>query len=308
MKKWFRRLLTLVLACTFVISGVMLLRERSQKEQALEEYDLARMIAEMPAEAPEEEPEAQIDDTPAPLTQLPELPEHGEEQLAAEPVWDGPETQVLPEEKVLEARESTAEPIPENILKKLQKINVAALQEENPDVVGWITIPGTMVDYPLMQGTDNQYYLNYTWQKTASYLGSIYMDYRNERDFTDFNTIIYGHRIDKLTMFSSLRHYEDQEYYEENPCVYIVTESDILCYDIFAAYEVDTSDCDTYRLGLEKSRHKQAYIDYILQDNLLETDVEVGVRDYILTMSTCTHRGGSSSWRWIVQAVLRKGV
>ncbi|MCI7713584.1 MAG: class B sortase, partial [Clostridiales bacterium] len=172
----------------------------------------------------------------------------------------------------------------------------------NSDVLGWILIPGTAVSYPVVQGTDNDYYLNHTWKKWTSVVGSIFLECHNSRDLSDFNTIIYGHRMNNGSMFASLKNYKKQSWWSDHPCVYITDDSGSHKYEIFAAYEVSTEG-ETYRLGFGSDREKQAFIDYCLAQSVIDTGVVPRTYDRILTLSTCTGQGHAT--RWVVQAVLR---
>lgn len=184
----------------------------------------------------------------------------------------------------------------------LADMDFSALREVNGDVLGWILIPGTRISYPLVQGTDNQYYLTHTWKKWNSVVGSVFMEYSNSGDFSDFNTIIYGHRMNDGSMFAGLKNYKQKSYYKSHPAVYITDDSGARKYDIFAAYEVSTQG-DTYRIGQQSDSTKQAYIDYCLTQSLYDTGVVPTVNDKIVTLSTCTGNGHAT--RWVVQARLQ---
>ena len=86
-------------------------------------------------------------------------------------------------------------------LQMFARMDVEALRQVNPEVLGWLWLPNTQISYPLMQGTDNEYYLHNTWKNEPNELGAIFLDYRSAPDFSDFNTLIYGHR-----MQSDVRH------------------------------------------------------------------------------------------------------
>ena len=184
----------------------------------------------------------------------------------------------------------------------LRNMDFTALQEVNSDVLGWILIPGTRVSYPLVQGEDNSYYLNHTWKKWRSAVGSIFLEHRSSSDFSDFNTIIYGHRMNNGSMFASLSKYKNASYWKANPCVYITDASGTKKYDIFAAYEIGTSE-DTYRLVFEDDARRQEFIDFCLEKSAIETGVVPTIYDKIVTLSTCTGRGHAT--RWVVQARLQ---
>ena len=99
----------------------------------------------------------------------------------------------------------------------LRNMDFAALQEVNSDVLGWILIPNTVISYPLVQGNNNQYYLNHTWKKWTSVVGAIFLECQNSPDFSDFNTVIYGHRMNNGSMFASLKNYKKQSYWASHP-------------------------------------------------------------------------------------------
>ena len=108
-------------------------------------------------------------------------------------------------------------------------------------MVGWIQIPGTEIDYPLMQGKDNDFYLNNNWRGAKEYVGSIFLEYRNDPDMTDFNTIVYGHNMANGSMFGSLHRYQYDAYPEEHPYVYIVTDAGVLRYEVFSTYNAEVT-------------------------------------------------------------------
>ena len=94
-------------------------------------------------------------------------------------------------------------------------VDFASLQAINPDIVAWLRIPGVL-EYPVVRGKDNSYYLNHTVQKTYNIAGSIFLDYRNERDFSDSKNIIYGHNMKDGSMFHVLRNYQDIDFFQKH--------------------------------------------------------------------------------------------
>ena len=183
----------------------------------------------------------------------------------------------------------------------LRNMDFAALREVNSDVLGWILIPNTVISYPLVQGDDNQYYLKHTWKKWTSAVGAIFLEYQNSPDFSDFNTIIYGHRMNNGSMFASLKNYKKQSYWAAHPYVYITDDNGSHKYEIFAAYEVSTAGT-TYQIGFSGDASKQAFLDYCLGQSVIDTGITPTVHDKILTLSTCTGNGHAT--RWVVQARL----
>lgn len=191
-------------------------------------------------------------------------------------------------------------PLSDPMAEVLLAIDLKALQAENPDVLGWFLIPGTNISYPLMQGEDNDYYLNYTWDRQASYRGSVFMECRSDANLRDFNTIIYGHNLLDGTMFSQLHKYKDEDYLREYPYVYIVNENGAYRYRIFAAFEVPTT-ASAYRLRFTQEQ-KRAFLQDSLEQSIHHTGIAPTEDDQILTLSTCT--GVIRTNRWVVQAVL----
>lgn len=185
---------------------------------------------------------------------------------------------------------------------RLEDVDLAALQQVNSDVIGWISIPDTELSYPVLQGEDNQYYLNHTWRKQRNGVGAIYMDYRFDPGLTDFYTLIYGHRMHNATMFGSLARYDSKAYWEEHPSVYIAHEGGVNEYDIFAAFEASV-DSDVYRRGFSQTEDRDAFISWCLEQSVIDTGVRPTAEGRIITLSTCTQSGGAAT-RWVVLASL----
>ncbi len=182
-----------------------------------------------------------------------------------------------------------------------------ALHEENQDIYAWIYVPNTTVDYPILQHpTDNSYYLNYNIDGTKGYPGCIYTEDYNSKDFSDINTVIYGHNLKDKTMFSSLHNFEDEEVFDEDNYIFIYTEDYVFVYEVFAAYEYDA----LHLLANFDYTNEYVYQDYL--DSIFEgtgrvskvkEDVEVTTEDKIVTLSTCT-TDHNSNYRFLVAGVL----
>ncbi len=188
-----------------------------------------------------------------------------------------------------------------------KNVDFEAILQENDDVYAWIYVPGTLVDYPVLQhSTDDSYYLNHNMDGSAGYPGCIYTELLNEKDFTDPNTVLYGHNMDDDSMFGSLHDFEDPDFFEEDHYIYIYTPEDVYVYQIFAAYEYpaihllynfDVNDPEVfadYVEGIYESKGRVANI---------RQDIEVTAEDKIITLSTCT-TDHENSLRFLVQGVL----
>lgn len=210
-----------------------------------------------------------------------------------------PSPTVRPEPDMPE--EEPPEPLPEEA-EALAELDLAALREINGDVIGWIEIPGIDLSYPLLQGTDNRYYLSRNWKRESSAAGAIFLDSAGSPDLRGFNTIIYGHRMRNDSMFGILRRYKEADFWQEHPSVYVVTEAGVHRYEIFAAWEAGIKGI-VYRLDIAESGLEEEFIQSCLEGSVIDTGVTPEPGDRILTLSTCTGTGYAK--RWVVQAVLR---
>jgi sortase B len=214
------------------------------------------------------------------------------EQIAEAAEWKTPG---IRESKEKETVEKESDPY----IQSLAQLNIEALKEINDEVIGWIMIPDSEVSYPLIQGADNSYYLERTWKKEKSAVGSIFLECQVSKDLSDFNTIIYGHKMRNGSMFGSLEQYKEETYWREHPRVYIVSGQEVHRYEIYAVYEAGVRDL-TYHLKIEDPEKKEEFIRFGKEHSVIDTGIEPTARDRIITLSTCTGRGYRT--RWVVQA------
>lgn len=188
----------------------------------------------------------------------------------------------------------------------ISPIDFEKLRETNEDIYAWIEIPGTNVNYPIVQsGEDDSYYLDHTIDGKQGYPGSIYTESLNAADFSDYNTVVYGHNMKDGSMFRDLHKYEDADYMKEHSEVVIYTPEKKLTYRIFAAVVYgDNHILTSYNWG--DREHRQLFLNDVFgsrnMKNSFDETVRVGADDRILTMSTCI--SGASDKRFIVEAVL----
>lgn len=202
---------------------------------------------------------------------------------------------------VSQEKEKESEKAAENI-----PIDFTALQKRNPEVYAWITIPGTAIDYPILQSeTDNSYYLTHTIDRAESPEGAIFTENYNTKDFKDPNTVIYGHDMKNGSMFQNLHKYQDRDFFDKNREVIIYMPDEILHYRIFAAYIYD----DRHILLSFNFEDPDVYGQYLRQifsmrdmTSNIDTGMSVGTDDKIITLSTCY--GTQADKRYLVQAVL----
>lgn len=199
--------------------------------------------------------------------------------------------------KIPNLRESTFSHTGDNVSddNTSASIDLTSLREVNSDVLGWITIPDTVLSYPLVQGDDNEFYLTHTWNHESNSAGSIFMESECSPDFTDFNTIIYGHRMNNGSMFGSLKDYKKQAHYEAHPLFYIMNENGLQVYQIFSAFEAQLYD-PVFLLKVTSEKNRQAVIDCAIEKSQLSTNIIPTAANKIVTLSTCTGRGHDTRW------------
>lgn len=204
---------------------------------------------------------------------------------------------------VTEAPQNT--PVPTEAPKADIPIDFEKLKKENPDIYAWIQIPGTKVDYPIVQSSsDDAYYLNHTVAGAEGYPGSIYTESLNKKDFSDKNTVIYGHNMKDGTMFGGLDQYVDPSFMNEHGEVIVYTPEHMFTYQVFAAVTYDdrhilkSFDCN-------EEGQFQAFLDSVMSvQNIasqFSSSAEATVQDRIITLSTCN---SNSTQRFLVEAVL----
>jgi len=187
----------------------------------------------------------------------------------------------------------------------LSDINLESLKTVNPDVIGWIRIPDTELDYPLIYSAekDETYYLSHTWDLQENSCGSIFVEPLNKTDFSDPNTIIYGHNMLDESMFGILDTYVMKNWWEEHKDIYVATKEGTKHYVVFSAYQVATGEI-TYMIRFSTDEKHQEFIDYCVDQTKVDTGIVPTINENIITLSTCTGNGHAT--RWVVQAVLQK--
>ena len=161
------------------------------------------------------------------------------------------------------------------------------LQQNHPDVKGWISIDGTHIDYPLLQSEDNVKYLDHNAFGDYVVTGSIFLDYRFNANFTNFNTIIYGHHVPTGDMFGDIKKFTDKEFFDNHRFGTIYYNGEEKELEIFGILEVDAYDMTIYRPLADNVEENQAYYQYLLTKATYKRDVSVTSDDKICLLSTC---------------------
>lgn len=196
---------------------------------------------------------------------------------------------------------STA-PLPEN------PIDFNELKKINDDIYAYIKIPGTVIDYPVVQATyeDDDFYLNHDLNKKYKFAGSIYTEKKNSRSFNDRNTVLYGHNMLNGTMFQNLHKFRNKEFFEQNEYIYIYTPGHILTYKICAAYKYDNRHL-LNTIDYSDNTVFEDYLNYVKNPTSMmvnKREVELNLDSKLITLSTCI--GDEKNYRYLVQGVLIK--
>lgn len=196
--------------------------------------------------------------------------------------------------------------LPEGV-KHGESIDFEKLQKINKEIYAWIYVPGTKIDYPVAQNAkDDEHYLKYNYKNKPEFAGCIYTEKANKKDFTDPNTVIYGHNMRNGSMFQNLHKFEDGDFFKKHTEVYIYTPEKTYTYKIFAAYKYDNRHI---LKSFDYFKDKKVFKDYLKtvmatreMISHIRTSQKVTQDDKIITLSTCV--GGQPENRYLVQAVL----
>lgn len=200
-----------------------------------------------------------------------------------------------------ETEEAEEAPAPEQVAEQLSNVSLDKIEEKSKDVRYWIYVPDTKINYPVMQGSDNTFYLHHDYKGDYLFAGSIFMDYENHYDFSDFNTILYGHHMNNGSMFAGLINYMNTSFAKKHPYIYLTRDGLTSVFQVFSTQQVGATSY-VYRANFDTDEEKQKYIDACLADSVIDTGVVPQTNDHILTLSTCTNRSGKQ--RWVVHAVM----
>ena len=167
------------------------------------------------------------------------------------------------------------------------KINFNRLKEKNSDTIGYIYSDGTPINYPIVQGYDNQHYVTHRFDGAYSSFGTIFADYRQAGDFSENYTVLYGHNMDNGSMFAELLKYRTQDYYDNHKEMLIHTSDKKYTLSIFSGYVASVEDfCYT---AIDEYVDMGSLIDYAKSCSYFESDVEVSSDDKIVLLSTCAY-------------------
>lgn len=169
-------------------------------------------------------------------------------------------------------------------------IDFKQLKKINPDAIAWIVIPGTPVNYPVVQTSNNSYYLHHAINKEKDIAGCIFADYENRSDFTDLHTLLYGHNLKNGMMFAALNNYSEKSYWKKSPYFWILTPDQNYCYQIFSTYLAEPEFSQSYQITFQNLQEYQNFIDSLIRKSNYKTNTNIRITDKTVTLSTCTNQ------------------
>lgn len=188
----------------------------------------------------------------------------------------------------------------EGISVMLPSIDFDALESINPDTIGWLYCPDTVINYPVMMGGDNSYYLTHLPDGTEGKYGALFLDC--EASLDDIHPLIYGHHMRDGSMFASLTNYGEQAYYESHPIVYLITRRTVYEIILFSGFE--TSDISqAFQRNFEDDAHYHEWLMWLREQSNFRADVPVNSSNHVLSLSTCAYSFNNA--RYILTGVMK---
>lgn len=167
-------------------------------------------------------------------------------------------------------------------------VNFDELKERNSDIAGWIYGPDTPISYPVVKGSDNEFYLYHNFDGGLNQSGTIFMDMVCEKDLSQDNTILYGHHMNNGGMFATIENYKQEDYFKDHPVLYYYTPDEIYVLQVFSTF-VTGGDSDVYAFNFATPEDYEEFIERMRSRANHPTDIEVTSEDHIMTLSTCAY-------------------
>ena len=162
------------------------------------------------------------------------------------------------------------------------------LQKINPDIIGWIRVNDTNINYPLLQAEDDDTYMNTDAEGKYSLSGSIFLHCANKPDFSDFNNMIYGHHMEKHKMFGDVGMFTDKTYFEKHPYGNLFFDGKDHGVEFYALIQADAYNERIFSICPDDPKAKQAYLQEILDNALYKRNLEITQNDHLVLLITCT--------------------
>ena len=178
------------------------------------------------------------------------------------------------------------------------------LKEQNNETIAWLKINNTNVEYPVVKGTNNSFYLNHSFDKSKNSAGWIFADYKNKFDNTDKNIVIYGHNMRDGSMFGSMLNILDAQWYEneENTNITLYNENEKCIYKVFSIYKIENEDY-YIKTEFKNDNEFEEFVKNLKKRSIKDFNVDISKDDNILTLSTCAN---NNKYRIVLHAIKEK--
>jgi sortase B len=171
----------------------------------------------------------------------------------------------------------------------LPLMDFSGLIAKNSEIIAWLTIDGTNIDYPVAQAADNKYYLTHTAEKKAAKQGAIFMEFRNNRDFSDFSNILYGHNLQSGNMFGQLVKFKEKSFFDSHTTGTLYTPDKTYLLEIIAC-AVTSPTSDYYQYAFSSPAERTAHMQVLKSGATYWCDTEIDPEaDKLLVLSTCSY-------------------
>ena len=168
-------------------------------------------------------------------------------------------------------------------------VDFDGLKGINSDVAAWLRCPGTAIDYPVVYGEDNEYYLDHLVSGTQNKAGSLFIDCRNAPDFSFRNTIIYGHNMRNGSMFRIITQFGNQSFFNTHPFMYLVMPNgDCFYIELFAAFTSSVNE-DAWKVDFYDNEEFESWLEWVNHKSVVKSNVQVNADDRVVTFSTCSY-------------------
>lgn len=204
-----------------------------------------------------------------------------------EEIEDNENTEIIEQEDEIDE----ANPYWDYIKMNLINVDFKELKKVNNETIGWIEVKGTNINYPIVQTTNNDYYLTHSFDKSYNQAGWVFMDYRNNVANFDKNTILYAHGMNNKTMFGSLRNILNSSWYNNvnNHVIKLSTEYENTLWQVFSVYHIETTN-DYIQVDFTSDEEYENFLNTLLERSAVKFDTTVSKNDKILTLSTCYNK------------------
>jgi len=175
---------------------------------------------------------------------------------------------------------------------RTSEVDFGALKDINSEIVGWIQLDGTDVDFPITQADNNSFYLSHSYTRDYSLAGSIFLDWRNSGDFSDDYNLVYGHNMNGEMMFGGLHYYTEASYFESHRTGRLLTPNQNYDLEVVAALKTDRMDAKVYELKYLSNYKNEEIVEYLSKKSAQSRNLDTVAGKQIIALSTCYDKDG----------------